>query len=1070
MEETVHYLHWLPDETGLVNLEGHAGPVRAENPSTFLKDIVSAMEDGQAASGIRAVRHELKGQEDGEKKAAWRGLLAYALLSDMVGSQPIELVPIVPSSGPLCRSVLEVMGETAVMLLVIRDGERELPLGMTDSRFLIIPSRSMEEDRSTLFSDLPWYTEKGFQEPQAYLDPMLRDVLIKRLRAAGGGKEVQAFLKDLEDFEERLVQETLTSKRWRGDLKSVIGLMGEKGFEELTVQVTYGKEAVGSALLKALNREEPVMQIPEQRAYFFRGQAIGWESPLTLLEFGKSPQAGDALLEMGLDQQILETCVRPYAASLADRLRLRTLAPCDERIRNLVNELADRLTETATKQTGNVSLTYPWRTTSPALMNLLEEMLGPELAKAALQPFSDRLTLMSGAAFADALMERACTFTWEGGQYLVLPPISQALAAYEAEYLGNGFGYVPDSLHFVMDETGKITVSFLIEGPGGSISVYRTYTDMEQVILRDYQVPLLTVWPSIPVPQLWHAYYLSLRGRITIRVWEAEKQAFSSMTSDTDDEGGFLAPEIMRVSAYPCVILISRNDLTLGALFQSPEAFRPEVRGEAVAALDMGESGTALATVSNDGMERFHLPMLTQMLWHGSQTDFTGEVLPMEERSSLVESAVLLREGESCEPFVGGSLCPSDRLMVSRPCCHFLWRADPEGERAQQILLRQLMLEVSFDLVMHGRTSVSWHLAVPQSAKYEDWKRLEQEAQHAARDVQNLCGLPCKGAYIAWHDLRASGQYLYQALNRASFLMMDIGGGDAGIAVWLRGMAKPILEMDAGDGFAMGLHTAFLDIPLTAAQDLSVYPYLDAASFAQHLMGARESVTDWEASRQSLDDLLGSHLQETMVRFCQAVLANAASYSQSLLLLEMCRKMVLCGLAIETVGNESTLTDKLPMTMPIVLCGRGSQVYLPLSNGMQNALLNFAYLPLRETHPVKRLQLQPSPESKMEAAYGLLLQEKREEPKARITEIRGGVPMDWLLGHFLMLFNRLFPQPASLLFPGSVRNDGVLSDSYARLIVPLAASWQNGTAEEALQGCLQRLRAWPNSVPHPIQV
>ncbi len=1069
MAESTHFLNWLPDEKGLVVLEAHAGPVRAEHPETFLKDIMGAMEAGEESAGIRAIRHELAGGDE-KRLRAWRGLMAFALLSDMLVEESVRIHAVRAESGALCRSVLEVMGEEEIMLLSVKEGNKDLPLGMTDSRFLLIPSRAMERDHTVAFGMLPWYTDAGFDDPLPHLDPMMRNALLTRLRAAGGGREVQVFLKDLEAAQEKAVKEASAKGRWDSHFKSVTGLMGEKGFEELAVRVIPGKVTDGCPLLQALHVEDPVKTVPDQRVYSFRDREIARESPVCLLEFGRGEKAAEALFELSLDQQILETCVRPYAAALAERMRRRSAGTCDERVRSHVLEMAGALEELSARQTGNISLTYPWRAESPALMNLLEETLGSSLVPAALSPFSDRLTLMTGASFADPMMERSCTFSWEGGQYLVLPPISADLARWEAERGDSLQGYMPDSLRFSMEPSGQVTVTFSIQGENGSISVKRTYTDMEQVILRENQIPDLTLWPSVPVPGSWKAYYLSLRGRICLKVWDSRDEKFQTLTSDTDEDGNFLPPVLLRVSSFPSVMVVSRNDLTLGALFYAPEPARPMEGGDAVCALDIGESGTAMAVRSDSGMERVSLPPMAGKIWHGTgNADPAAEVLPMEGKGPLVESAVQLMPGEGTEPFRDGAICPVSRILSVHPCCHFLWRTDPDGIRAQRILLRQLMLEVCLNQAMQGRSSVTWRLSVPHSASQEDWGRLEKEAQSAARDVQNLCGMPCRGIASAWHDTRAAGQYLYQAMNRTSFLMLDLGGGDAAIALWLRGMPGPVLEMDAGDGFALAWHTAFLDIPLTAAQDMRRFTYLDNGNFTESLLRSRDSVLDWEKSRHFVDLLLGPYLQETIGALSQALMSGTGDYSQALLLLEMCRKMVLCGLAVEEAGNTSTLVDRLPETLPVVLCGRGSQIYMVLPENLKNALMRFAYLPMRESLPVKRMMLQMSPENKMEAAFGLLLQEKREDTRARITACRNTVPLDWLLGNFIMLFGSLFPQMASLLFPGALRPDGVLSDVYANQIIGLSAIWQGDDMEEALRGCLQRLRAWPATAPVSMQ-
>ena len=138
-------------------------------------------------------------------------------------------------------------------------------------------------------------------------------------------------------------------------------------------------------------------------------------------------------------------------------------------------------------------------------------------------------------------------------------------------------------------------------------------------------------------------------------------------------------------------------------------------------------------------------------------------------------------------------------------------------------------------------------------------------------------------------------------------------------------------------------------------------------------------------------------------------------------------------------------------------------MYLALPENLLGALLRFVYLPLRQTHPVKHVHLTQSPEEKMEAAYGLMMQETRDEMRARITLLRDTVPVDWLVGNFLMLFTSLFPQAAAILFPGACRGDGMLSEGCAALVMQLGESWKGEEMPRAFQGCLERLRVWPST-------
>lgn len=1059
-------LTWLPDERATVQVENKTGLVHPVSPETFFSDVAGAMEGGDAFSGMHAAGQELGARIASGEAQEWRGLIAACLLSDLLLSEcTFHAVSISSGSGRLSRSVLQVLGTDLIQVYVLEKNAERIPLGILDHDLLIVPAKSIPPLGETLQLQerIAWYDGEKFGDPVPYLTPLQRSVLIQRLHASNGGVYVQRFADELEALEGAIAEEATGKdrKNWEKTVKCVLGLYGESGFEELTAEIKEPIVSGGNTLLKELSQEDPVRSTPSETLWKWKGIPLAWESHVILAERLRDAQAEAALEELSLDEDILEKCVSTYADSLKEKLEdvLRAHS-FQEQVVSSVQGWCESIAQFAARQAGNLSLTYPWRTTSPALASLLQDTLGASLGSAAMEPFSDRLLLMSGASMDDSMLERMCTVSWEGGSSMILPPLSRSMAQWESEHRSE-YGYVPDSLKAQMDASGRITISYLIQGEKGNITVSRTYTSMEQVMMRPEQIPVVSLWPSVPLPnELWKAYYISVRGRVCAEVYAG---LWHSAASDDTEEGALGKCAVVKTESFPYVILLSRNGLTLGTLMYAPDMYTPASSGEAIAALDLGESGTSVAWTTEEGIHELNIPSLLHVLLRGSRWDPSGEKLPGFPVSSVVESAVVLDDTAGNVPFEDGYICVVQGMQVLHPCCHFLWRSDKEGARALQILIRQLLLMTSFDLVMHGASSVTWHVCVPYAMGLEERRRMQKEIEHAAQDVQEICGFQVRDVYALWQDLRCAGQFLYSRFNHASFLMMDCGGGDSSIALWLRGMPQPVLEMEAGDGLAMQLHSAFLNIPMTAAADLQMYPWMRVAEFSDQLIHARDSVEAWEESRRQVDALLGEHLTETIDMLSFASQSNCANYTQALMLLEMAKRMVLCGLALECVGNESTLSDKLPSNLPVILCGRGGNVFLSLPSHLQAAMMHFAQLPLRRNHPVTKIHMESSTAPKMEAAYGLLLQTSQNMLRARMTELRGTVPLDWLLGHFLMLFFAMFPQPSSLLFPGSCLPNGMLSDSYANMILPLAAAWQTEKMGDALSGCLERLRAWPRT-------
>mgnify|MGYP006873018006 CR=1 FL=1 len=893
---TENRLVWLPDDCASVSVEEGIGPVRPLHPDTFLHDVARALDGEIRPIGMASFREDMK-------EEVWRALVAMCLLQDLVlPSASFRSFRVSASGGRLCRSVLGVFARQDVQILVYerektgandaQSQEKEsVALGILDPDDLVLPARNLAPMPEMML--LPWYDGEHFSDPVPHLTPIMREVLIRRLSVTSGHERVQAFLRDLKALETQVLEASSGEgeAKWAGCVKCVFGLTGEEGFEELKAMTRASQATAGCEVLRALAIPDPVTVLPGSTVWTWKGEEIARSSHLTIVEATRSEKAMQALSELLLDEEILETCVRSYNEKLRERLTacLREAAWSDE-VHSRVRELAEQIDRKAQNQAGNISLTYPWRSNSPALRSLLEETLGENLAQAALEPFSDRLLLMSGASMDDSVTERFCTPSWDGGFCLMLPPLSRKLARWESEHPDSEYGFVLDSLQLSMDKAGRVTVRFFLRGEKGSVNVSRTYTSMEQIFMQPGQVPLIAMWPSLPLPpDRWSAYYLSVRGRIGAEVYSPETSAWQEAISDDTEEGGLGPCAVLHVSRFPSVVLLTRNALTLGALLYAPAVFTPPAGGEAIGAMDLGESGTAVAWATENDMQALDVPVLWHALLRGNRWDPAGEALPMMAFAGVTESSVLFGEPSydarsdglpaDVKPFVDGRICPPGDEDILQPTCHFLWRSDPQGLRAQRLMTRELMLVTCFDLVMHGARSVIWYASVPQAMDAEDRRHMQKEMETAARDVEDICSMTCKGIYASWHDVRAAGQYLYSSLNHASFLMLDLGGGDGSLAVWLRGMGKPVLETDGGDGLAMQLHTAFLDIPLTAAQDLSIFPWMDTSALLSELAAARESVEAWERSRRRIDDLLGSHLAQTLEVLCRAVEGSCANYT-----------------------------------------------------------------------------------------------------------------------------------------------------------------------------------------------
>lgn len=122
-----------------------------------------------------------------EGEAAWRGLLALALLWDTWSDVPVKL------------TVREIKGDTpfsAVVLAALHPGDRETPLrlvtlgdrllGVAHPALGLIPRA--ENLRGLLPARVGWYRVGSFDDPSRCLNERDRATLIRRLSALSGGR------------------------------------------------------------------------------------------------------------------------------------------------------------------------------------------------------------------------------------------------------------------------------------------------------------------------------------------------------------------------------------------------------------------------------------------------------------------------------------------------------------------------------------------------------------------------------------------------------------------------------------------------------------------------------------------------------------------------------------------------------------------------------------------------------------------------------------------------------------------------------------------------------------------
>ena len=208
---------------------------------------------------------------------------------------------------------------------------------------------------------------------------------------------------------------------------------------------------------------------------------------------------------------------------------------------------------------------------------------------------------------------------------------------------------------------------------------------------------------------------------------------------------------MVRLHRLPPCVTLSAEGQSIGALVFRAAPYRPLAAGPAVAALDVGSSGTAMAVLMEQRAMPVALPCLWHVMVHGTPDDISNEALPISALGPVIPSAVVLRSESGEEPLLDGHVCLPDQLdglLLSGAQVEYdvLWRTDPEAERARRLLWRESMLLCAFHAVMSGATSIAWRVILPHGMTTEGRRRLLEEVRRTAQWLAPESGLPVSAA------------------------------------------------------------------------------------------------------------------------------------------------------------------------------------------------------------------------------------------------------------------------------------------------------------------------------------
>lgn len=1042
-------------------LKGWQDPMTCgECPAGTLRGIgetMGTMDGDNRVDNALSMRSRLLNKLSENDGQLWRGLLAVALLHDTwQEDSEVTVMTYDGTSSAFAQAALNSVGRTVLHLVVLRKGKLSGVLGIADAELGLIPPATGETLAPMLPRRVEWYDRKKgvWHDPCAFLNQRDRLTLAARLDAMGG-EALQAFATDLRRREEDVQHHALSeegSADWQTALKAVAGLAQESEFGQLTARtLPYRISLEGNPLLRCLGVEVKARVGQQPQVQYLWGGHLFARSHEQL---GVEPIPGAALEELKTEEALIEEQSRRYAHDLSERLGayvsehgVALLPAAADEIRRWQTEVRDRSMAPAAP----LELNWPWSEHSPALLLLLREAVGDGLAESLLAPFTEQLTLMHNAALGDAALGLLCRVTQEDGDYLALPPISEKLAEQVARHGWPDGRRLSECLQVTM-QSWSVTITLRLRG-AGEVLLRRSYLPEQLHRWGAEQVPEIALWPSVPLPvDRWHAYWLVVRGNIGLRclcngVW-------STYVPEEDGE------RIMQTYALPSCVALAEDGVVLGALCYEAPMYHPAYGGDAMAALDFGASGTAMALSVGGQNQRVEIPALLHVLLQSAGAGSHEPLpLPAYPMGPIVSSAVVLRhERQTPELFEDGFICP-EQIMPQEAMTELIWRSDDAAVAARQLLFQQAMLLASLHAVMCGGERISWYAMLPSTMGRESREGMQQELQRAANRVAHLTGLmPASGAAVnLQRESICAGLYLRDSgLMQGPFAMLTIGAADASMALWLRGMNRPAVEFHESSGILSMLMPA-----------LSAHPSLLAVEFAgvgglgaeEWMLPREDSLSALSQRQMVVERLLGTCLQESQYRMDTMLCQGSMTRTQALLLLGFASLMTLTGHALEQVRRNPLLNDYLPMELQICLCGRGALVLTGMNPGLTNVMAGFVRLPLSLDHPVRALRMTVSGCHKMETVLGVSMMHPAAAVEVADHLMADVMPLLHLMARFLMQFQAVYPQAGTQLFPGMFDATGNYTQAAENLITE-AVLHQNGNEdmEHRFLQCLEEIR------------
>ena len=362
----------LPDEQYRLPSEDGVGVVACGEDCAkaggFLQSVADAMRPVYTdAPHVLSVRYQLQHRLQSGDTAAWRGLLATALLIDTYDADvSLVVLPVTPGITSFSNLILQAAELEKLFLVTLQKGGQNRILGIADPEYGIIPAAWMDDLSDMLPKAVTWYdrTTQTFSDPVKCLNQRDRLQLTTRLQAFG--PMCLAFAEDIRQRSQELAVIDKTS--WRLRMEAAVSLAKEPAFSHFVSIKETRYRTQASPLLAALQlREEACLQLRRQDTCFWKDIPIGQSSNPIGWESTGDPREDLAFTDITNEITLLHRESVRYQGDLALRLeqwqRLHTTGLTEKAQASLTGWMEETQLA-AGKPQEPLTLTGPWQPSS----------------------------------------------------------------------------------------------------------------------------------------------------------------------------------------------------------------------------------------------------------------------------------------------------------------------------------------------------------------------------------------------------------------------------------------------------------------------------------------------------------------------------------------------------------------------------------------------------------------------------------------------------------------------------------------------------------------------------------